>query len=984
MAEGLTEATRAAWAKSSGDRQTWLPLTQHLSDASDIARKLFDDWMPPVVQSEWGQCFPRGAEDARLAISWLAGLHDVGKASPAFAVQVDYLAEPMRRAGLEIGTRADLAERRFAPHAAVSNVHVRNWLIREHDWDRITANQFGSVLGAHHGKAADGLVLQAVQDRPRLVGEGRWNDVRDEIVAWMTSRTCVTDRLDAWSRLRLPEPVLVGMSALVIVADWIASSERYFSYRRVSDVDPPLTGGDQRDRVLDALAELAFPRPWTPPEPPQDAAPFYKARFSWDDTRAPSDVQKHVFDVARNRDLGMLIVETTTGTGKTEAALVAAEVLAARLGLSGLYFALPTQATGDAMFDRVVPWLEALPEPPQDVPAWSLTLAHGKAALNEHYRELVEAVDRFDRSRLGGVIPTAVHDGDDSDVGSSHRRQESSTTDAGPEAEFSNIAAHQWFRGRKRTLLASFSVGTIDQVLMAGLESKHLMLRHLGLMGKVVVIDEAHASDAYMDVYLDRVLQWLGAYQVPVVVLSATLPARRRQGMIAAYLGRRPVSEALGSALESVGSDERYPLITAVDRDLGRLTADEVPHRGETRTVTWEWCSTDLDDLMARLVEETVEGGCILIIRNTVRDAQETAAAAVRAGLGPVTLNHARFMAYDRGRKDAELRSLFGPVGDRPKRHIVVATQVAEQSLDVDFDLLITDLAPIDLIFQRIGRLHRHQRDGRPSSLQDPRCLLLIDASLAPSDGLPRASAGSRAVYGDHLLLRTAAVLVGTEGRLAVPGMVSPLVQRVFGEAPVGPPEAEAALVKARTKHLQELKSKRRRAKPFLLGPWDPTDDTQDLSTWTRFSVSDGSDRQGQAMVRDIEPTLEVIVVPTDPEGSTAIQPPWVTSDAPMDVRSVPDDATARLIAGWSVRFPPALTRSPQQLDDVIRWLQEEQPDVRRWEWHRHPLLRGELFLPMGQVEEGSYVLKATIISATGPWTLRYSPDNGLELVQDA
>lgn len=983
MTGGLTEATRTAWAKSAQDRQTWLPLTQHSADASDIARKLFDDWLSPAVRLHWGRSFPGGAQDARRAVCWLAGLHDVGKMSPAFAVQVDYLAEPMRRVGLDCGSRADMAERKLAPHAAVSNVHVRDWLINESGWERATARQFASVLGAHHGKAADALTLRNVKDRPGLAGTGPWSAARDDIVTWMTSRAGVSERLDDWSHLRLPVPVLVGMSGLVIVADWVASSERYFPYRRMGDVAPPLAGADQRDRVEDALAELAFPRPWSPPLLAAGADDFYRERFGWSDSYVPTDVQRRVYELARNRDVGLLIVETTTGSGKTEAALVAAEAIAARLGLSGLYFALPTQATSDAMFDRVVPWLLALPEPPEDVPAWTLTLTHGKAALNPHYRDLIEQVDELDRAGLGQVRPQGVYDQDDLfDDAKDEDAAGAMPVGTGQQDEgFSNIAAHEWFRGRKRTLLASFSVGTIDQVLMAGLQAKHLMLRHLGLMGKVVVIDEAHASDAYMDVYLDRVLEWLGAYRVPVIVLSATLPARRRGAMVSAYAGQRAQPPEFSAALASVGSDERYPLLTAVDRDLGSLTAEEVPYREASREVTWGWGNTDVDDLVSRVRDETAAGGCVLIIRNTVGDAQLTAAALRDAGLGPVTLNHARFMAYDRGRKDAELRSLFGPTGDRPDCHIVVATQVAEQSLDVDFDLLITDLAPMDLLFQRLGRLHRHQRETRPAGLRRPRCVVLVDQATGESDGVRRASPGSRLVYGDHLLLRTAAVLAATGSRLVVPAMVSPLVQLVFGTDPVGPPEAGLAMTTADNMYQQVLRGKKRRAREFLLDPWVPSDDGNNLSTWTPFLASDGTDHQGQAMVRDIEPTLEVIVVPTDPSGSTAVLPPWVASDTPLDVRSVPDDATARLIAGWAVRLPPAITRSPKQLDDIIRWLQA-QPDVRRWEWHRHPLLRGELFLPMRVQDEGGQVLVTTITSAADCWELRYSPDDGLGVVK--
>ncbi|SDB89702.1 CRISPR-associated helicase, Cas3 family [Raineyella antarctica] len=980
MAGGLAEATRTAWAKSSSDRQTWLPLTQHLADTSDIAGRLFDHWLAHAVKEQWGVCFPGGVDDARLAFTWLAGLHDLGKMSPAFAVQVDYLAEPMRQAGLDCGTRADMAERKLAPHAAVSNFYLFDWLKTEHGWDHATARQVASVLGAHHGKVADPIILGAVKTHQRLAGKGPWQEARAELATWMTFRSGASVRMGDWAHLRIPVPVLVGMSGLLIVADWVASSEAYFPYRQVGDVSPPFQRSDQSDRVEDALAELAFPRPWSPTIPTLSAQAFYRQRFDWPQGSSPTDVQRHVYDLAQGRDVGLLVVETTTGSGKTEAALAAAEVIAARLGLSGLYFALPTQATSDGMFDRVSQWLLDLPEPPEDVPAWSLTLAHGKASLNPRYRALMERVDEFDRARLDQLDPEQVYDHDEDAPREGADASEGSSPSGEETGGLSNAVAHQWFRGRKRRLLASFAVGTIDQVLMAGLQSKHLMLRHLGLMGKVVIIDEAHASDAYMDVYLDRVLEWLGAYGVPVIVLSATLPALRRRAMVEAYVGRRPAPPKVARAIEAMATDERYPLITAVDRDLEQVSCEEISHQGPSRRVTWNWGSTDLKELVATVEQESAGGGCILIIRNTVGDAQRTAEALGQAGLGPITLNHSRFMAYDRMQKDVGLRSLFGPTGARPDRHVVVATQVAEQSLDVDFDLLITDLAPIDLLFQRLGRLHRHQRERRPEGLSTPRCIVLADEPRG-GEGVRRGSSGSERIYGAHLLLRTAAVLDGTGPDLAVPDMVSPLVQRVFGTSPVGPPEAQGLMATALEKHRGRLEAQRHRAQPFLLDSWNPRKQNADLSTWMTLPGSDGTERRGQAMVRDTEPTLEVIVVPTDPSGSTAIQPPWVVEDSVVDVRSIPDDATARAIAGWTVRLPPMMTSNPDQLDELIRWLQE-QPDVRRWEWHRHPLLRGELFLPM-RLQEGGQMLATSIPSSNIQWLLQYSPDTGLEVTKD-
>ncbi|MEE2048662.1 CRISPR-associated helicase/endonuclease Cas3, partial [Nocardiopsis tropica] len=121
------------------------------------------------------------------------------------------------------------------------------------------------------------------------------------------------------------------------------------------------------------------------------------------------------------------------------------------------------------------------------------------------------------------------------------------------------LTAHRWLRGRKKGMLSSFAVGTVDQLLFTGLKSKHLALRHLAMAGKVVVIDEAHAYDTYMNAYLDRALSWLGRYGVPVVVLSATLPARRRRELAEAYTGTS------GEGYDEIGKARAYPLITTAE-----------------------------------------------------------------------------------------------------------------------------------------------------------------------------------------------------------------------------------------------------------------------------------------------------------------------------------------------------------------------------------------------------------------------------------
>jgi CRISPR-associated helicase Cas3 len=423
-----------------------------------------------------------------------------------------------------------------------------------------------------------------------------------------------------------------------------------------------------------------------------DARAAFAARFG----PRPRPVQVAAVEIALAQpEPGLVIVEAPMGEGKTEAALLAAEALAARSGADGCFVALPTRATTDAMFSRVLRWMQALPGLPVDT---SVVLAHGTANLNDEYRGLLR------RAWIREV-------GQD---------------EAG--------IAHHWLNGRKRGPLAQFVVGTIDQVLFAGLKSRHLMLRHLGLAGKVVIIDECHAYDVFMSRYLDAVLHWLGAYGTPVVLLSATLPAARRAELVRAYDSGR------GAETVALPEDPGYPVVVA-----SGMPARAVPAGGAARAVRLDRLPDDLDVLAGLLRDALAGGGCAVVVRNTVGRVQETADRLVEIfGADEVTVTHSRFLACDRARLDTDLLRRFGPPGpgvERPARHVVVASQVVEQSLDVDFDLMVTDLAPVDLVLQRTGRLHRHDRP-RPAGLEQPRCVLVGVQDWAATP--PRAVPGSR------------------------------------------------------------------------------------------------------------------------------------------------------------------------------------------------------------------------------------------------
>lgn len=864
----------SVWAKSwpfpPQEVEQWLPLHQHLDDAGGVAALLFDHWVPgPVIgriATELGS-----VEAARDLLVWLAAVHDVGKVSPAFAVQVQRLRDRMADHGFRVDPRlADGEVRSRVNHALVGHAAVVDWLagkgVRSND-----AIRLASVVGSHHGVTPEWSRLDEVAEQVAYSGDGEWVRVRELVLERAADRYGPDFR--DFSVAGLTTPSLVLLTALVIVADWIASNAEYFPLWAFDEIGGPDAARSER-RLKEGWSRLGLPQPWVPPEPGEVGETF-SARFGMpaDSVR---DVQAGAVDAARAmRGSGLLILEAPMGVGKTEAALLAAEVLAHDSGAHGCFVALPTQATTDAMFSRVRSWLDRIPG------GATLALAHGKAHLNDEYRGLVRQGDLFN-TECGAV-------------------------------------AHDWLRGRKKAGLAGFVVGTIDQVLFAGLKSRHVMLRHLALAGKVVIVDEVHAYDVYMSRYLERVLGWLGAYRVPVILLSATLPDVRRTELLRAYDKGAVVPDG----------HPGYPVITATN-----LEPRTFPLPDRRVPVVIDRLDDDLDTLSAYLQEHLRGGGCAVVVRNTVSRVQET--AAYLAGEFEVTINHARFLACDRAVKDRDLLRRFGPPGDneeRPVRHVVIASQVVEQSLDIDFDLMVTDLAPIDLVLQRLGRLHRHHRPHRTGRA---RCAVTgVDWAATPPKPVP----GSTKVYDTHHLLRAAALLVDREV-LTLPDDIARLVQAAYGPDPLGPVDWQPVMEDARRQAEERTRTRRDAARTYLL----PEPGTGDLVGWLRANVGEVNDDspRGMAQVRDGAESLEVLVVQRDADGGFRI-PDWVRGGGQqIPLMGEVPWPLARVISVCSLRLPYALCHEGV-IDAVITELEH----TKIASFQATPALRGQLVLAL-------------------------------------
>lgn len=893
----------AAWGKTDRDTGESLPVVVHLADAAGVAGWLWDRWVPDIVRARCSGALG-GDEPARALVTFLAGAHDVGKVSPAFAVKaaavgMEHLLDEMRRAGLT--TPTVLATSDNLHHTVVGHLAVTSWLVDTWGWSRRAADSVAVVVGAHHGVPPERTTLHEARSRARALGGPSWSQVRLEILDQMSQACGLEPLLRAMADEPLPLTTQVDLSAVVILADWIASDSQSFPYEHCADPE----------RLDNALRHLDLPPPWRAERTSLDIDSLLSKRFPRLAAPTAHPVQRAAIEAAGSATRApLLVIESPMGSGKTEAALLAAEVLAARFGCGGVYVGLPTMATTDPMFTRLLGWLEGLP----GRGAASVYLAHSKAGLNDEFRDLLRA-----------GRPRGVFDDDD------------------PARNGASVHVSSWLAGRKKGMLANFVAGTVDQALYAGLKAKHLALRHLALSGKVVVIDEVHAADDYMRAYLRSVLTWLAAYGTPVILMSATLPAAQRQELVEAYAAGRRVSVDP----RAVAARESYPRITMVDDATHDVAV--VPPDASTAAYL-ERLADPNEVLVRRLHEELVDGGCVGVVRNTVSRAQETY-AALREEFGTdVILTHSRFVATHRAVIERGIRERLGPPGGgtvRPRRLIVVGTQTLEQSLDIDFDLLITDLCPVDLLLQRIGRLHRHERSGkaaRPQRLRRARCLVsgAVDWAADP----PEAVSGSRTVYGSAKLLRAAAVLrPHLDGAaLALPGDIRRLVEEGYDPG-LAPPAGwedvwSAAVQRDDEKRARQLAESR----TFRID----VPDALSLVDWLRNHAgeadSEGS-ASGRAQVRDSEDSIEVIVVRREPDGRLTT----LDAGGGKPVRDLPwridaaSAALARELAASTLRLPAWLCRGARG-DRVVSAL-EASVDVSGWQ--DSPWLRGQLVLPL-------------------------------------
>ena len=934
--EKLSDAARTVWAKFGRQGETegaWLPLYLHMSDTAAIARLVWRSWLPISTRRFLSTQIGGDQEEAETLLCWLGAIHDLGKASPVFALQVPELASRMSDCGLVLPQNAPLR----IPHSVVSHLLLRNWLMNMHGWQRKTAESYCVVPGGHHGTPPSGDDLIQAKNRPSSLGAGEvWDNVHNELATYATELVGAGHYLESWSEKPLAMTVQGIVTALVIVSDWLASDETLFPYERA---------GESSEKLAEsAWKTLQMPGPWMAQPTVETVDTRLQQRFQLPDSAKARPIQREALEyVERNDTADLLIVEAPMGEGKTELALLAAESFAAQSGAGGVIFALPTMATSNALFSRVHEWIDALPHSANGEYSKSVMLAHAKARQNDEFRLLPRSQSR--------ILAGDQHQDGKEDV----------------------ATAYEWFSGRKKGMLANFVVGTIDQILFSVLKTKHVVLRHLALMNKVVIIDEVHANDAYMSVYLRRVLNWLGAYRVPTIVMSATLDPNARLLLAAAYANKEATEVHNNESFQSLRDESAYPLITTVSpRGLIAHARPEASNRSTVIRVVR--LNDDDDSLLNELQSSLGGGGSVAIVRNTVGRAQHTA-ALLRAKIpnADVRLIHSRFLTVDRESKERELRSLLGPhaghdetvrFGERPL--ILVGTQVLEQSLDIDVDLMISDLAPIDLLLQRAGRLHRHERANRATGVRTPR-LLITGAEWATTP--PEPHPHSIKIYQEYPLLAAIHVLrqhLVADLPISLPSDIARLVREGYDPEYSVDSEWRESWDRALLAWKKYLANKEAKAEDFLLGKpggysW--------IDALNAAAIDQEDGMNGQAQVRDTEDSVEVLVVQRVDNDVRLL--PWVKQNGGRIIPTIaaPDEALGYSVLGCSVRLPFQLC-APWRIDRVIGDLEH----FGFSGWQISPILRGQLVL----------VLDANLCATIDGTAVRYDHDDGLLIGSDA
>lgn len=666
------------WGKAKRDETSGEPyhlLVYHALDVAAVA----DAWwqQDQALQALFCRASDSKPEVLRAWLCFFIALHDLGKFDARFQWKAPEAARCLW----------PQSENKVAPVTEFNHgLASEAWFYRECEEygfaeELEQAGEWIQAVAKHHGSACDdghSKITHSKFAAPEIIQQDR-----AARIAWVQAlRSLFLQPAGIAEGAEPPAIDCALLAGFCSVADWIGSNpgdaqQPYFTYQAAPIAASELGDYFQQRRALAAraLADFGLCRqPLT-----QGGMATLFAKYS------ARGVQTLIEELPV--EPGLTIIEAPTGSGKTEAALAyASRLLAAGLADS-IIFALPTQATSNAMLKRFID--DELGQRLFPGQSAELILAHGKARFNQNFEAL--------KSNAAGRNAQGPH-------------------------EALNECCTWLAASRKRVFLGQIGICTIDQALLSVLPVRHHFVRSLGLYKSVLIIDEVHAYDAYMYGLLGELLKKQLQVGGSVILLSATLPNTQKQQLLSTW---GPVAAA---DTEETEAPYPYPLISHAGAQPRSLSCT-IPHE---KTVQFSLHPhPDMlaeESLLREVVQAAQAGAKVAIICNLV-DAAQQIYQQLQTLLGDsaaiaLDLFHARYRFADRNEIEQQALNNYGN-NAAPGGRILVATQVVEQSLDLDFDWMLTQLCPVDLVFQRLGRLHRHQRP-RPSGFESPRCTLFV------------------------------------------------------------------------------------------------------------------------------------------------------------------------------------------------------------------------------------------------------------------
>lgn len=728
------------WPGKSADPRSGIsdphPAVYHMLDVGAVADRLL---------------VPAGFEEPqRQALVLLAALHDIGKIGNRF------------RAMIEKGeTQRD-----------------RHWQVSMAWFAHFDDDVLGPLLGSrekrrfplyaaaagHHGGPPEMTDIHGGENRRRMVrdaGEAAARDAQAVIegFAMLFPQAGLRDLQLTLKKAngdwrRSAHSLSWWLTGLISVADWVGSNTEWFP-ATAPDYSIDEYWQKARSQAQTALIEsgLLFASP---------SSVDSHELFNFD---AFTPMQRAVLECELPPKQTLAVIEDATGSGKTEAALMLAYRMMREGRGEGLFFALPTMATANAMYSRLAVMRHMFDGEP------SLALAHSRAWLHQGFRTLI------------------------------------GRTESEPE----EISCAEWFAdGRRKALLANIGVGTIDQALLGVLPTRYFGLRLHALSRKILIVDEAHDYDPYMQAQLERLLTFHAMLGGSAILMTATLPQGTRRRFMKAF-------QEGGLRETEMTAGEGYPQLSIIGEDSAVQQVD--PVADTCRKVEIERLAA-LDEALDVIADAAAKGAACAFVRNSVDEAIAAADALRERGIDAM-LHHARFAMWDRLENENRVLAVFGKESRNCAGKVIVGTQVLEQSLDIDFDVMVSDLAPIGALIQRAGRLWRHMKTRPAATRPVPGPVLHVlspdPAEVSDSDWSRSLLGKGWFVYPPTVQWRTAKALFAA-GAITAPDGLRDLIEAVEGEgAPVVPAELEVAEIE----RLGEIGAERGQARQNLLDAFE-------------------------------------------------------------------------------------------------------------------------------------------------------------------